>query len=68
VNDCEKLKRLTNEEQNRFIFLLKQLNKFFRLNVNLFINDVEIIAWKLKLFKNPVIDFINQEISAERER
>jgi hypothetical protein len=32
------------------------------------INDVEIIAWKLELFKNPIIDFINQEISTERER
>jgi hypothetical protein len=31
----------------------------------LIINDVEIIACKLELFKNPIIDFINQEISAE---
>jgi hypothetical protein len=30
-------------------------------------NGVEIIACKLELFKNPIIDFINQEISAERE-
>jgi hypothetical protein len=26
------------------------------------------IASKLEVFKNPIIDFINQEISAERER
>jgi hypothetical protein len=26
------------------------------------------IACKLELFKSPIIDFINQEISAERER
>jgi hypothetical protein len=32
------------------------------------INNVEIIAGKLELFKNPIIDIINQEISAERER
>jgi hypothetical protein len=30
-------------------------------------NNVDIIAFKLKLFKNPIIDFINQEIHAERE-
>jgi hypothetical protein len=30
--------------------------------------DVEIIACKLELFKNPIIDLINQEISEERER
>jgi hypothetical protein len=29
---------------------------------------VEIIACKIVLFKNTIIDFINQEISAERER
>jgi hypothetical protein len=29
-------------------------------------NNVEIIECKLELFKNPKIDFINQEISAER--
>jgi hypothetical protein len=34
----------------------------------LIILDVEIIGSKLDLFKNPIIDFINQEISAERER
>ncbi len=56
-----RLKRLTNEEQYRYIFLLIQQNKFFILIVN-----VEIIACKLELFKNPIIDFINQEISAER--
>ncbi len=30
-------------------------------------NDKEIIACKLELFKNPIIDFIIQEISTERE-
>jgi hypothetical protein len=34
----------------------------------LIINDEEIIACKLELFKNPVLEFTNQEISAERER
>jgi hypothetical protein len=34
----------------------------------LILNNLEIIACKLQLFKNPVIDFIKQEISAERER
>jgi hypothetical protein len=34
----------------------------------LIINNVEIIVCKSELFKNPIIDFINQEISAERER
>jgi hypothetical protein len=29
---------------------------------------MEIIACKLELFKNPTVDFINQEISAEMER
>jgi hypothetical protein len=32
------------------------------------INNVEIIACKLELFEIPIIDFINQEISVERER
>ncbi len=40
----------------------------FETQCKLNINDVEIIACKLKLFKNPIIDFINQEISAEREK
>jgi hypothetical protein len=30
--------------------------------------DKEIIVCKIELFKNPIIDLINQEISAERER
>jgi hypothetical protein len=34
----------------------------------LIINNVEIIACKLELFKTLIIDFINQEISTERER
>jgi hypothetical protein len=36
--------------------------------MKLIVNNVEIIACKLELFKNPIIYFINQEISAERER
>jgi hypothetical protein len=31
-------------------------------------NNIENIACNLELFKIPIIDFINQEISAERER
>ncbi len=38
------------------------------MHCKLIINNVEIIACKLKLFQTPIIDFINQEISAERER
>jgi hypothetical protein len=34
----------------------------------LIVNNIEIIACKLELFKNPIIDLINNEISAERER
>jgi hypothetical protein len=34
----------------------------------LIINNVEIIACKLELLKNPITDFINQEISAGRAR
>jgi hypothetical protein len=30
-------------------------------------NDVEIIACKLELFKNPIIDLLYQKFSAERE-
>ena len=40
----------------------------FLTQCQLIINNVEIIACKLELFKNPIIYFINQEISAERER
>jgi hypothetical protein len=32
----------------------------------IFINYVGIIVCKVELFKNPIIDLINQEISAER--
>jgi hypothetical protein len=45
-----------------------QQNNFFQTQSKLFINDIEIIACKLVLFKNPMINFINQEISAEKER
>jgi hypothetical protein len=38
-----------------------------RPQVHKIINNVEIIACKLELFKNPIINIINQEISAERE-
>jgi hypothetical protein len=34
----------------------------------LIIKGVEIIACELELLKKPIIDFINHEISAERER
>jgi hypothetical protein len=34
----------------------------------LIINNVEIIACNLELFKTPIIDFINEDFSAERER
>ncbi len=40
----------------------------FSTQCKLIINNVEIIACKLVLFKNTIIGFINQEISAERER
>ncbi len=39
-------------------------NKNFFTHYKLLINDVEIIACKLELFKISIIDFINQEISA----
>ncbi len=68
MNDCERLKRLTNEEQNWYKFLKNTAKKNFKAQCNLIINDVEIIACILELFKNPIIDFINQEISAENER
>ena len=56
-----------NEEQHCYKFLLiHQINLL--TPYKLIINDVEIIARQLELFKNPIIDFINQEISAERER
>ncbi len=49
-NDCER--QLISEEQHCYKFLLIQQNHFFILNVNLTINDVEIIACKLELFKH----------------
>ncbi len=39
----------------------------FKTHCKLIINNVEIIACKLALFKNPIIDFINQEISRKGE-
>jgi hypothetical protein len=42
-------------------------NKFLT-HCKLIINNVEIIACKLELFISPIIVFINQEISVERER
>jgi hypothetical protein len=50
------------------MFFVKEQNKYVRLDVKLIINNVESIGCKLELFKNPIIYFINQEISAERER
>ncbi len=49
------------------IFLLIQQINCLTL-CKLIINNVEIIACKLELFQNPIIYFINQDISAERER
>jgi hypothetical protein len=45
-----------------------QQDKFFETQCKLIINNVEIIACKIELFKNPKIYFIKQETSAERER
>jgi hypothetical protein len=42
------------------------INFFSYSKIN-FVDSMYIIACKLELFKNPIIDFINQEISAERE-
>ncbi len=42
--------------------------QIFKTHCKLIINNVEIIACKLELFKNPIIDFINQENTAEMER
>jgi hypothetical protein len=65
LNDCEKLKLLTNIAINFFL----DSKIIFQAQGKLFINNVEIIACKLELlFKNPINDFINQEINAERER
>jgi hypothetical protein len=64
LNECERLKLLTNIVINLF-YTAKEI---FETQCKLIINNVEIIACKLELFKNPIIYFINQEISAERER
>ncbi len=55
-------------DQHCYKFLLILQNKNFWTPRKLIINDVEIIAYKLELFKNPIIYIINQEISAEGER
>ncbi len=55
-------------DQHCYKFLLIEPNNIFLTQCKSIINNVEIIACKLDLFKNPIIDFINQEISAERER
>jgi hypothetical protein len=52
LNDCKRLKRLTNEKQHCHKFLLIQQNNFFT-HCKLISNDVEIIAYKIDLFKNP---------------
>ncbi len=64
MNDCERLKLLTNIV---ILSILMQQNKFLN-QCKLIVNNVEIIACKLELFKIPIIYFINEEISAERER
>ncbi len=58
MNDCKRLKLLTNIV----------INFFYYSKINLDINNVEIIACKLELFETPIIDFIHKEISAEAER
>jgi hypothetical protein len=50
----------------KILLIYSKINMFAQCK--LIINGVEIIACKLELFKNPTTDFINQEISAERER
>ncbi len=61
MNDCE----IKTADQHCYKFLLIQQ---ILTQCKLIINNVEIIAIKLQLFKNQIIYFINQEISAERER
>ncbi len=63
----QEIKRLNNEEQHYYIFLLIQQNNFLA-HCKLISNNAEIIACKVELFKNPIMYFINQEISAEKER
>ncbi len=53
MNGCKRLKMPTNEKQLCYKFLLIQQNKFFLTHCKLIINDVEIIACKFELFKNP---------------
>ncbi len=67
MNDCERLKLLTNIViQYTFLFLLiQQIN--FSTKCKLIINNVEIFTCKLVLFKKPNNDFINHDFSAERE-
>ncbi len=62
----EWLQETKTADQHCYKFLLIQQNKFFWLK--LIINKVEIIACQLELFINLIIDFINQEISVEKER
>jgi hypothetical protein len=58
------LREIKTADQHCYKFLLIQQNKVFS---KLIINNKEINACK-ELFKNPIINLINQEISAERER
>ncbi len=55
-------------EQHCYKFLLIRQKYIFLTQCKLIINGVEIIPCKLELFKDPIFDFTNQEISAERER
>ncbi len=57
--EIEWLREIKTVDQHCYIFLLIQ---------QIINNNVLIIACILELFKNPIIDLINREISAERER
>ncbi len=65
--DCERLKRQTNEyEQHRYKFFLIQQNHFLTqctLN-NIDLENLNVLLHEL--FKNPIIDFINQEIQRRK--
>jgi hypothetical protein len=54
LNDCERFK---TANQHYYKFLLIQLNNFLYSN-RLIINNVEIIACKLELFKKPLFDLL----------
>jgi hypothetical protein len=61
------LREIKTADQHCYKFLLTA-KQIFLTQCQLIISNIEIIACKLEMFKNPIIYFINQEISAERER